>query len=103
EIPSFKVLETDLNYAFLDIGPVAEGHTLVIPKYHAERMHEVPEEYLAKMLPPAMKIAKALGVVEYNIMQIAHQHVPHVHFHVIPKPNEKEGLVVGWPGVEQPK
>ncbi|PIL27366.1 hypothetical protein GSI_10513 [Ganoderma sinense ZZ0214-1] len=107
EIPSFKVLETDLNYAFLDIGPVAEGHTLIIPKYHSDRMDQVPDEYLAEILPLAKKIAKALGVVDYNILQnngkIAHQHVFHVHFHVIPKPNEAEGLGVGWPRVEQPK
>ncbi|KAI0668402.1 HIT-like domain-containing protein [Trametes maxima] len=107
EIPSFKVFETDLNFAFLDIGPVAEGHTLIIPKYHSARMDEVPDEYLAEILPIAKKIAKALGVVDYNILQnngkIAHQHVFHVHFHVIPKPNEQEGLIVGWPRVEQPK
>ncbi|KAI1798388.1 HIT-like domain-containing protein [Ganoderma leucocontextum] len=107
EIPSFKVLETDLNYAFLDIGPVSEGHTLIIPKYHSDRMDQVPDEYLAEILPLAKKIAKALGVVDYNILQnngkIAHQHVFHVHFHVIPKPNETEGLGVGWPRVEQPK
>ncbi|PIL27358.1 hypothetical protein GSI_10505 [Ganoderma sinense ZZ0214-1] len=70
-------------------------------------MDQVPDEYLAEILPLAKKIAKALGVVDYNILQnngkIAHQHVFHVHFHVIPKPNEAEGLGVGWPRVEQPK
>ncbi|OSD02081.1 HIT-like protein [Trametes coccinea BRFM310] len=94
-------------FAFLDIGPLAEGHTLIIPKYHSARMDEVPDEYLAEILPLAKKIAKALGVVDYNILQnngkIAHQHVFHVHFHVIPKPNDKKGLIVGWPRVEQPK
>ncbi len=90
-------------------------------------MDQVPDEYLAEILPLAKKIANALGVVDYNILQvcysatdpfydhetygcsgqnngkIAHQHVFHVHFHVIPKPNETEGLGVGWPRVEQPK
>ncbi|KAI0794373.1 HIT-like domain-containing protein [Fomes fomentarius] len=107
EIPAFKILETDLNYAFLDIGPLSEGHTLIIPKYHSDRMDEVPDEYLAEILPLAKKIATAIGVVDYNILQnngkIAHQHVFHVHFHVIPKPNEQEGLIIGWPRVEQPK
>ncbi|KAI0746298.1 HIT-like domain-containing protein [Daedaleopsis nitida] len=107
QIPSYKILETDLNYAFLDIGPLAEGHTLIIPKYHCDRMDEVPDEYLAEILPLAKKIATALGLVDYNVLQnngkIAHQHVFHVHFHVIPKPNSEEGLIIGWPRVEQPK
>ncbi|KAI0260960.1 HIT-like domain-containing protein [Gloeopeniophorella convolvens] len=103
EIPSFKLLETDLSYAFLDIGPLSKGHALIIPKYHAEKMHELPDEYLSEAMPIAKKIALAQGAENYNILQnngrIAHQHVDHVHFHVIPKPSEsdKEGLVVGWP------
>ncbi|KAK4865575.1 hypothetical protein LT330_009363 [Penicillium expansum] len=54
--------------------------------------------------PVAKKIAKATGAVDFNILQnngsIAHQVVEHVHFHMIPKPNEKEGLIVGWPAQE---
>ncbi|TBU30081.1 HIT-like domain-containing protein [Dichomitus squalens] len=102
-----KASERRTSYAFLDVGPLAEGHTLIIPRYHSDRMDQVPDEYLAEILPLAKKIAKALDVVDYNILQnnekIAHQHVFHVHFHVIPKPNEKEGLGIGWPRVEQPK
>ncbi|KAJ4482478.1 HIT-like domain-containing protein [Lentinula aciculospora] len=101
EIPSFKLIETDLSYAFLDVGPIAAGHSVVIPKYHAAKMHELPDEYLADALPVAKKIALAQGAEDYNILQnngaLAHQAVNHVHFHVIPKPNEQEGLVVGWP------
>ncbi|KAH7337310.1 hypothetical protein B0J17DRAFT_667073 [Rhizoctonia solani] len=54
-------------------------------------------------MPVAKKIAIATGATNYNILQnngkIAHQVVPHVHFHVIPKPSESdtEGLVIGWP------
>ncbi|KAI0696548.1 Per1-domain-containing protein [Cerioporus squamosus] len=108
ELPSLKILETDLSYAFLDIGPVSEGHALIIPKYHSNRMDEVPDEYLAEILPIAKKLAKAMDIVDYNILQnngkIAFQHVFHVHFHIIPKPNEKEGLVLTeWPRVEPPK
>ncbi|KAH9970832.1 HIT-like protein [Lactifluus volemus] len=103
DIPSFKLIETSLSYAFLDINPLSRGHALVIPKYHAEKMHELPDEYLADALPVAKKIAAAQGVENYNILQnngrIAHQFVDHVHFHVIPKPSESdnEGLVIGWP------
>ncbi|KAI8318934.1 putative HNT1-adenosine 5'-monophosphoramidase [Martensiomyces pterosporus] len=101
EIPSVKLLETTNSFAFLDIGPISEGHALVIPKYHAEKMHELPDEFLADAMPVAKKIATALGAENYNILQnngrLAHQEVPHVHFHVIPKPNEAEGLTIGWP------
>lgn len=55
----------------------------------------------------AKKLAKAQGVVDYNVLQnngaIAHQVVKHVHVHMIPKPNEEQGLVVGWPGTSPSK
>ena len=55
-------------------------------------------------MPVAKKIALALGAKDYNILQnngrIAHQIVDHVHFHVIPKPDEKQGLGIGWPAQE---
>ncbi|KAG7088868.1 hypothetical protein E1B28_012821 [Marasmius oreades] len=101
EIPSMKLLETEFSYSFLDIGPLSNGHSLVIPKYHAQKVHELPDEYLRDILPIAKKIAIAQGAENYNVLQNngkpAHQLVDHVHFHVIPKPNEEEGLVIGWP------
>ncbi|THV07013.1 HIT-like protein [Dendrothele bispora CBS 962.96] len=101
EIPGYKLVETELSYSFLDIGPLSKGHALVIPKHHAEKMHELPDEYLADVMPIAKKIALAQGAENYNVLQnngrLAHQLVDHVHFHVIPKPNEEEGLGVGWP------
>ncbi|KAJ3518186.1 hypothetical protein NLJ89_g30 [Agrocybe chaxingu] len=80
-------------------------------------MHELPDEYLADILPIAKKIAISQGTPDYNILQnngrIAHQvalypiaaqhlvtslqEVPHVHFHIIPKPSTEEGLGIGWP------
>jgi len=109
EIPSLKLVETNLSYSFLDINPLSKGHALVIPKYHAEKLHQLPDEYLADAMPIAKKIAVAQGVENYNILQnngrVAHQVVDHVHFHVIPKPSDsdKEGLVVGWPQTEPSK
>ncbi|KAJ1797093.1 Adenosine 5'-monophosphoramidase [Coemansia sp. RSA 2399] len=101
EIPSAKLMETANSFAFLDIGPLSDGHALVVPKYHAEKMHELPDEFLADTMPVAKKIAQALNMDNYNILQnngrIAHQEVPHVHFHVIPKPNTEEGLSMTWP------
>ncbi|KAF8594123.1 HIT-like protein [Ceratobasidium sp. AG-I] len=103
EIPSMKLLETDHSYAFMNIGPVSTGHSLVISKYHGERLHDIPDDYLVDLLPIVKKIAVATGATDYNILQnngkIAHQHVTHVHFHIIPKPSatDSEGLVIGWP------
>ncbi|KAG2218019.1 hypothetical protein INT45_010816 [Circinella minor] len=115
EIPSFKLVETDKSYSFMDIGPLSEGHAYKRKKIydiyyyyyyyyryidHAEFFHQVPDEYLADILPVAKKIAKASKLDQYNVLQnngkLANQEVPHVHFHVIPKPNEKEGLGIRW-------
>lgn len=83
KIPSMKLFETDKSYAFLDIGPCSQGHSLVIPKYHAAKMHELPDDYLQDILPIAKKLAIATGAAEYNILQnngrMAHQVVDHVH------------------------
>ncbi|ODV85969.1 hypothetical protein CANARDRAFT_198194 [[Candida] arabinofermentans NRRL YB-2248] len=108
EIPSFKLIETKFTYSFLDIQPTAKGHLLVIPKYHGAKLHNVPDEYLADILPVTKKLVKALDLeIEseqgdgYNILQnngrIAHQEVDHVHFHLIPKRDTETGLIVGWP------
>ncbi|CAI2162343.1 12587_t:CDS:2 [Funneliformis geosporum] len=107
KIPSVKIFETALSYAFLDVGPLSEGHTLVIPKYHAKFLHELPDEYLADILPVAKKVAIATGAEQYNLLQnngpLAHQVVEHVHFHVIPKPNDVEGLGIKWPSTKPSK
>ncbi|KAI1080296.1 HIT domain-containing protein [Whalleya microplaca] len=101
EIPSFKLFESDKTLAFLDIGPLSRGHALVIPKFHGEKLSDIPDEHLSEILPVAKKLVTATGATNYNILQnngrIAHQEVDHVHFHMIPKPNEEQGLVVGWP------
>ncbi|KAF3079834.1 Adenosine 5'-monophosphoramidase [Orbilia oligospora] len=101
EIPSFKLYDSPKVYAFLDIQPLSKGHALVIPKTHGEKLVDVPDDELAEMLPVAKKLALAVGVKDFNILQnngrIAHQEVDHVHVHMIPKPNETEGLSVGWP------
>ncbi|KAI9372070.1 HIT-like domain-containing protein [Aspergillus egyptiacus] len=101
EIPSFKLFESEKVYAFLDIGPLSRGHALVIPKFHGEKLVDIPDEHLTEILPVAKKLAQVTGAVNFNVLQnngaIAHQVVPHVHFHMIPKPNETEGLGIGWP------
>lgn len=89
----------------MDIKPTSHGHILIIPKYHAARLHEVSDQFLTDILPIAKRFAKALNLqapdVGYNLLQnngkIASQEVEHVHFHFIPKPHPREGLVIGWP------
>lgn len=107
-MPSFKLIETTYTYSFLDIQPTSEAHALVIPKFHGGKLHNIPDEYLADILPVTKKLA---GLIEcdingpegigYNILQnngrIAHQEVDHVHFHLIPKKDQNTGLIVGWP------
>ncbi|KAF2000458.1 HIT-like protein [Amniculicola lignicola CBS 123094] len=101
EIPSMKIFESEKTFAFLDIGPLSRGHSLVIPKFHGVKLHDVPDDQLSEVLMVAKKIAVAQGLVDYNILQnngrAAHQMVDHVHFHVIPKPNAEEGLGIEWP------
>ncbi|EJT75808.1 hypothetical protein GGTG_05737 [Gaeumannomyces tritici R3-111a-1] len=104
DIPSFKLYESDKVFAFLDINPLTEGHALVIPKFHGVKLHDIPDDSLTEILPVAKKLAQAAGATEYNVLQnngaIAHQVVEHVHFHMIPKPNDAEGLILGpgaWP------
>lgn len=103
EIPSKKVYENDGAFAFLDIEPLSDGHTLVIPKKHFVEAHEMDGEiwgHVADALEHASKmLVEKLGVKSYNILQnngrIAHQKVMHVHFHIIPR-TEDSGLVVTW-------
>ncbi|KAK4549251.1 hypothetical protein LTR36_007710 [Oleoguttula mirabilis] len=101
EIPSMKVFESDKTFAFLDINPLSYGHALVIPKHHGAKLTDIPDDSLTELLPVAAKIARASGAENYNILQnngrIAHQVVDHVHIHMIPKPNEQEGLGISWP------
>ena len=105
KIPCHKVYEDKHVLAFLDIQPLSPGHTLVIPKEEAETLDQLSDEASAaigRVLPRICRaIQKATGIPHFNVLQnngsIAHQAVFHVHFHIIPKPNSKEGLGVEWP------
>lgn len=103
DIPSWTVYEDDQVFAFLDIGPLSPGHTLVIPKERAAFLHDLSAESAAaigRVLPRlARAVMNATGATDYNILQnngaAAHQAVFHVHFHIIPKVGN-QGLGVGW-------
>ncbi|MFA6045006.1 MAG: HIT family protein [Phycisphaerales bacterium] len=104
EIPCHKVYEDSQVLAFLDIGPVSRGHTLVVPKEPAPTLDQLSDEAAAavgRVLPRiARAVLKATGAKAYNILQNngaeAHQAVFHVHFHVIPKYEDGSGLGIGW-------
>ena len=91
QIPCNKVYEDDGVFAFLDIQPVSDGHTLVIPKAHFETLHECPPDVLADVSRClgviGNAVAAATGVQAYNVLcnngREAGQVVKHVHFHVI--------------------
>jgi len=93
EIPCAKILEDDAALAFLDIGPLAEGHVLLIPREHHETVGEMPAELCAAVCGHVPALARAVraatGCEGVNVLQnngrVAHQFVPHVHFHVIPR------------------
>ena len=105
EIPSHKLYEDAHVFAFLDIAPVAPGHALVIPKEPAVTLDQLSDDSAAAIGRVLPRLCRALiqvtGTREFNVLQnngrLAHQAVDHVHFHIIPKPNEAEGLGVKWP------
>jgi len=87
EIPSFKIAETEDFYAFLDINPLAKGHTLVIPKKEVDYIFNIDDALLAGMLPFAKKVGLAIeSVVECKRIGITviGLEVPHAHIHLIP-------------------
>jgi histidine triad (HIT) family protein len=105
EVPCHKVYEDDLVLAFLDVFPLAPGHTLVIPKEPAatlDALSDASAQALGRVLPRICRAVQAVtGCAAYNVLQnngpLAHQAVMHVHFHVIPKPDEAQGLGIRWP------
>ena len=93
EIPSFKVYEDERVYAFADINPISAGHTLIIPKAHAENLWEISDKNITAIHRASKKIAAAmkevLGPVGIAVLQlngkVVNQVVMHYHLHLIPK------------------
>ena len=91
EIPSYKVAETDLYFAFLDINPVQPGHVLVIPKREVDYIFDIDDDEFAGLQLFAKKVARALrraipcrkvGVAVIGL------EVPHAHIHLVPMNDE---------------
>lgn len=93
EIPSYKVAEDDRYYAFLDISPVAEGHTLVIPKHEVDYIFDLDEDEYAGLQLFARRVAKAIKKampckrVGVAVMGLE---VPHAHIHLVPINRERD-------------
>lgn len=108
EIPCHKVYEDERVLAFLDINPLAPGHTLVIPKEAKATVGELSDDSAAgvgRVLPRICRaVCAATGCDQYNVLvnngERAGQLVMHVHYHIIPKPDSGGGLGVGWPKSE---
>jgi histidine triad (HIT) family protein len=104
QISVTKIYEDEIVFAFLDIGPVSDGHTLVIPKQHVEKLHDCPSQLLGQVASRLGKIAKAvataMNVEGYNVLcnngKAAGQLVNHLHFHIIPR-NAGDAVFDRWP------
>jgi histidine triad (HIT) family protein len=104
EIPSHRVHEDAHVVAFLDIAPLAPGHVLLVPRQEVEFLHELDDAHAAALGAALPRVARAMlaatGATAYNLLQnngaLAHQAVPHVHMHLIPRFEDGRGLGIGW-------
>jgi histidine triad (HIT) family protein len=87
EIPSYKIAEDEKFFAFLDIFPLVEGHTLVVPKIEIDKMFDLPDDYLTGMMvfakPIAKSIEKSFRCNRCGIAVVGLE-VPHAHMHLVP-------------------
>lgn len=93
EIPSYKCAESEKFYAFLDINPVAKGHTLVIPRREVDYIFDMDDEEIAEYQVFAKKVAMALKKA-FSCRKVAQVvlglEVPHAHIHLIPMNSEAD-------------
>lgn len=86
-IPSYKIAEDEHFYAFLDIFPMREGHTLVVPKVAVDKLFDLPATYINSMLAFAQPIAKAIEQAfpcNRCGLSVIGLEVPHAHMHLVP-------------------
>lgn len=106
EIDSKTIYEDEKFRVILDLGAATRGHSLVIPKEHAENLYELPEEFAEEVLPVAKKVAakmkanlkcEGLNLVQNN-GEIAGQTVMHFHLHMIPRYKDDGQEILWVPG-----
>lgn len=91
EIPSYKVAEDDKFYAFLDINPIAKGHTLVVPKQETDYLFDIDDKLLSEMTVFTKKVAEAIKKTipcRKVGMAVLGLEVPHAHIHLVPLKEE---------------
>lgn len=93
EIPCYKIAENERFFAFLDINPLQEGHTLVIPKEEQDYLFDYDDETIADIMVFAKQIAKALKAsidCQRVAVAVLGLEVPHAHIHLVPIKTEKD-------------
>jgi histidine triad (HIT) family protein len=93
EIPCHKVYEDEDNLAFLDVTPIAKGHTVIIPKKHVKTLTDISDEKLQSLFLAVKKVQQTLQDKlnplgfngGWNNEEVAGQTVPHLHIHVLPR------------------
>lgn len=91
EIPSYKCAEDEHFYAFLDINPLAQGHTLVVPKHEVDYLFDLPDDELASLVVFAKKVASAIRTAfpcRKVGMAVLGLEVNHAHIHLVPLQSE---------------
>jgi len=104
QIPCYKIYEDERVLAFLDVGPLATGHSLIVPKRHYARLEDMPAEEVGHCTQVVRRLAPAVlaaaGASDWNFLQnngaSAQQSVGHVHFHIIPR-RAGDDLGYRWP------
>lgn len=103
-VPSTSIAKSPQAYAFLDIEPIAAGHTLVVPRHHYETLMDMPSQEVAALYELAARVApalqKAVGAEGLNVLQnngrCAGQLVAHAHVHLVPR-KRGDGIAWSWP------
>ena len=102
EIPAQKVYEDASSFAFLDIHPLADGHTMIIPKAHYERLEDMPVAEAGKIFETVRRVTEAVQralnapatTIGINNGKAAGQVVPHLHIHIVPRsPGDGGGTI----------
>ena len=102
ELNCYRIYESDDVIAFLDINPRAEGHTLIVPKRHVEKLEELNEKELVSLFKAVKEVTSLilskLNAEGYNLLintgKVAGQIIPHLHIHILPRRKGDIGIKI---------